>query len=462
MAERGPVPQPSDADIVRAFAALTREPVALDPHADAGLRRALRAELAARRDLRGPRAWVDQLAAAFSHPWPVFGLVTVGLLLAVALGGALLVRLYPTTAGEHVATLQVAAGEVQIQRSITLVGDIALTRDLEVSAGNAAALRVWDQIQSDPVTEADIAFVDGSRSSLGPDTQLRITRLQARTASEPLAIAMNLSRGSVRSDVAELRPDVDEFRLSTPNLVAQVKGTIFRVDVSNQGTRVATDEGVVQVRWDGNYAEVPAGEELVVLEQLLAESMPKPMPQAPQLALGSGLPEGASLVEQDGEVTLYTNEGTTAWQIQALPGALVHFYVDGELANTVEADGNGLARIDFTPPGEGSYQLSAVTESASGERSLPAATHTLVLDLTPPPLLTTSPTEPQVQTPELAVAGITEPGASLRINGQDVAVAADGSFQSQVRLVAGANDLMIEAADQAGNTVTLKSVIVLE
>ena len=67
--------------------------------------------------------------------------------------------------------------------------------------------------------------------AVGPGVQLTVEELQARSASRPLVVAMRLDRGEIRSQVEHLRADQDRFEVRTPNLVAQVRGTVFRIDV---------------------------------------------------------------------------------------------------------------------------------------------------------------------------------------------------------------------------------------
>jgi flagellar hook assembly protein FlgD len=73
--------------------------------------------------------------------------------------------------------------------------------------------------------------------------------------------------------------------------------------------------------------------------------------------------------------------------------------------------------------------------------------------LQPPPIsLTTVEDGQEVHEPSLLVAGQTEVGATVRVNGQEATVDVQGGFQSVVNLVEGLNLVRVEAIDQAGNT----------
>ena len=164
-----------------------------------------------------------------------------------------------------------------------------MTRHLSVVPGAVEALRVGDTLDSDAATTASIQFTGGSVSTMGPNARLIMSQLEPRTGSSPLVIAMHLERGAMRSAVAGLRPNVDKFGLRAPGLMAYVKGTVFRVDVSPSTTYLATDEGVVHVKYDGETALVPAGAQLeVLLEE--SKSVVRTGPQAPLLALVAPLP----------------------------------------------------------------------------------------------------------------------------------------------------------------------------
>ncbi len=457
-------PQVPDGDLIRAFAELSSESVQMRPEYSARLRSLLQAEIRARGKDQ-TRGAMGRWRSYFAVPvWPAGGLrlalataCVAMVLVAVALAAQ---RLYPATDGAQVAMVSVDSGEVTISRSMHIFGDVALTRRLSAAPGSPQSLRALDQVTSAQGTEAEIAFSDGSRTVLGPGTHLVMNRLQARTASSHLAIAMRLERGSVHSEVVHLRPEVDEFTLSTPDLEAHVKGTVFSVDVRPDGTRLITEKGTVQVRWDGQVADVVAGQELEVLQAFLAQSPPTPRAQAPELHLTSELFGDAVQVDAGGERTMYLNTLATSWQIHSLPGANVEIYIDDELVRTIEADGNGLAAFDFSPTTEGTYRISAVATTLIGEKSRPSTPHVLVFDRTQPSVVLTSPAEPQVVGETVVVAGKTEPGVRLILNGQPLTVDENGNFQVEERLSPGPNELALEAIDRAGNAVNLQSVII--
>lgn len=457
-------PPISDADLIRAFAELSNERVQLRPECSVKLRSLMQAEIRAQGKGRARGVlgrWRDRRSVSSR---PVGGLRLAFAIACVSIAllavGVFAQRLYPATRGTQVAQMAVDAGEVTIIRSLHVFGDVALTRRLVAVPGGDQALRVSDQVTSAEDTVAKITFSDGSRTTLGPGTHLVMNRLQARTASSHLAIAMRLESGSLQTEVVHLRPEVDEFTLSTPDLEANVKGTIFHIDVRPDGTRLSTQEGTVRVSWDGQIADVAAGQELEVLQAFLSQSPPKPRAQAPRLSLTSELSDGALQTAEDGEQIVYLNQPTLSWRIDSQPGSSVEIYVNDALVKTIETDSNGFASLDFSPTAEGIYRLSAIAVTLDGEKSRPSSPFVVAFDLTQPSVVLTSPAEPQVTSKEVVVAGQTEPGVRLMLNGQPLAVDDSGNFQTQLPLALGSNELTIEAIDRADNTVKLQSVII--
>jgi hypothetical protein len=467
------VPFDAEEELQSMFAALTHAPLPMmRPEYAHQLQRALQRELAAqaaRRSRLWGLAWWRRSGTA-THPaigWAPqrasalrFAMAGAIAMIVLVLVGVTLMQLYPLGPGARVATLHVRAGEVHVARPVHVFVDVGLMRSITVSPGEQTRLRPGDQLVSGPATDAEIALSDGSRALVGSGAQLTIEELQARSASAPLVVAMRLERGEMRSQVEHLQPEKGErFEVRTPTLVARVKGTIFRVDVQSDETRVATDKGVVRVSFAGKAFDIEAGRELMVQ---LGESVPEVnvRPQPPEissdvLARADGGNEGAS-------ERFFANTPAMRWLIHTLPRAHVVFYVNDAVLQDVVANGDGVATVNFAPAAEGVYRITAVMETSTGERSLPAAVKIVVVDYTPPPLLLTSPTEPQVTTSAVSIAGSTEPGVKLLVNGEPTIVDERGDFKRELILAQGANPITLVATDPAGNSISLQSVIVYE
>jgi hypothetical protein len=85
------------------------------------------------------------------------------------------------------------------------------------------------------------------------------------------------------------------------------------------------------------------------------------------------------------------------------------------------------------------------------------------LDISPPPLTLSSPKDGLLTNQaSVQVAGRTEPGATVTVNGQATAVQPDGSFSIVFNLTAGPNFITVTATDRAGNAMKLLRSVVLD
>jgi flagellar hook assembly protein FlgD len=149
---------------------------------------------------------------------------------------------------------------------------------------------------------------------------------------------------------------------------------------------------------------------------------------------------------------LWINQRLLSVQGRADPDA--QLLVDGKEA-AVDADGRFNVDV-LLEEGENILRVQA-TDPVGNET---AVERRVFLKLQPPPITITSVQEgAQVSEPSLLVAGQTEAGAIVRVNGQEVAIDTQGGFQNVVNLVDGLNLIRVEALDRANNAaVTTRSV----
>ncbi len=87
----------------------------------------------------------------------------------------------------------------------------------------------------------------------------------------------------------------------------------------------------------------------------------------------------------------------------------------------------------------------------------------VLLDTEPPQLNVTSPLDQSlVNTPQVQVIGTLEAGATLTLNGINISIAPDETFDTTFPLDEGANVLTFEATDPAGNTTTALRNVTLD
>ena len=193
--------------------------------------------------------------------------------------------------------------------------------------------------------------------------------------------------------------------------------------------------------------DVEAGRELQVL---LGESVPEVnvRPQSPDLVFD--LPDAPVEVNVEGERRIYTNGLILPWRIRTLPGVKVLLFVNNEPFRAPSRTATVRQTSTWVWQKEGTYRITAVMEMPTSERSVPSTAHVLVVDRTSPSLLLTSPSEPQVAGKSVLVAGRTEPGVGLELNGEPVTVDLAGDFEQTLQLVPGANSLLLVATDLPG------------
>lgn len=136
--------------------------------------------------------------------------------------------------------------------------------------------------------------------------------------------------------------------------------------------------------------------------------------------------------------------------------------VQGRVSPGTELTVNGKkAAVDE----EGNYEVDLVLQegenllvfkAADGVGNTSETERRVYLKTRPPAISLTSVKEGmEVREPSLLVVGQTEVGASVRLNGRELAVDSRGGFQSLVNLVEGDNLIRAEVVDRAGNVNTL-------
>ncbi|MDE2512202.1 MAG: FecR domain-containing protein [Elusimicrobia bacterium] len=111
-------------------------------------------------------------------------------------------------------------------------------------------LKNGDRVRTAPKASAKISFPDKSRVELGGDAVFGVVKVVKGDA------ALSLDRGVIKAEVTKAAKP--HFRVTTPDAVATVHGTKFRLEVTyTRDTQVEVDEGVVAVKLeDGEVTEL--------------------------------------------------------------------------------------------------------------------------------------------------------------------------------------------------------------
>lgn len=100
---------------------------------------------------------------------------------------------------------------------------------------------------------------DGSRSLLGPDSELRLDSARQPAIAPGGQIRMELRSGHVENKVPDKRKSGGRFIIDTPSGVTAVRGTHFRVSEAGQVLRTETLAGEVELRNRAGRSVMKAG-----------------------------------------------------------------------------------------------------------------------------------------------------------------------------------------------------------
>jgi len=409
---------------------IRKEPAGLPDRVVAGLSSQLRTVLAAVR--RHPGRLVLSAAAAAS----------------VVLIGVALFALAKRPAGPILATLTIQKGTAEVVGRRTAFLILERTETIEAKAGEELWLGVGDRIASGEDSQALLSLFEGSTVQLDPGTELTIGELRPESETSGPLVRLDLERGKTLNDVP--RPsyeELDRFVVRTPSTTASAMGTRFTLEViTPEHTFLATVEGIVRITMGLEYVDVYAGEEIdAIVGQPLVVRARRPEPQVGQAAL----PDFISARE-------------VVLQGHANPGDLVDILLNGVKIATVLADAEGKFSYPLDTSREGAYTVSIRSTNQRGHVSEEVVLMVFTTDFTPPPLVITSPTESEVASSPITLAGQTEPWAQVMLDDQRLQLDSNGSFMTTLELEPGANPFTVVATDQAGNSTTIRLVIILQ
>jgi len=333
---------------------------------------------------------------------------------------------------EELSALRVQMGRAKVSRTQPRLLWFRETHPLIVEEGRTSLTR-GDRIAVDEASKAVLTFFEGSTMDLWPGTELAIQQVQVGANATPALIAIEVSAGETMNRVRSSPSLARRFEVETPLLTASAEDATFRVEViSETHTYLAVYQGVIQVEMGQQEASLQAGEE--------AEAI-----------AGQPLVVGPHTLRINGAgTTIITREQAIIVDGKGPPNSTALVYVNGRQADRVQTDDVGNFGYVFTAPEEGVYRLSVAMDREGDHRTEPV---TIVYDRTPPHLsLFTDPPTPEVSTSPILLAGRSEAGARVTVNGREVPVDADGRFSIPWELGPGLNVARVVATDQAGNT----------
>ncbi len=356
------------------------------------------------------------------------------------------------------------AGEAQF---VSVQGGVEYRRgesgDWE-EARSRLLLRSGDFVKTSSTGSAEIMFLNGTLYTVRPNTLFVVTR--TRTASgAPGEQAIRMEYGWVNLNTAE-RPG----KITTPTAEARVKeeseATVTYDGASGSGRFAAYRGGVEVETRGGQKREIAANQQVVQTGAVLSEAHPMPVSPTPLEPA-----DGASVtVERDKQVVLAWQPvaGATRYALQVSTNRL---FVD----NVIDVDNRTKTRATLGLRGDGTFlwRVAALgKEGLQGAWSTPRELRVVSL-AQPGDAPVVVPGDHQPPALELdnvksygslfIITGRTRAGSTVLINGEAVAVAADGSFTKTVQInKEGWSFVEVRARDAEGNETVRRHRVFVE
>lgn len=308
-------------------------------------------------------------------------------------------------------------------------------------------LQNGDYVRTSDNGSAEIMFLDGTLYTVRPNTQFIVSSARSASGREEQAIEMEY--GWVDLNTAQGTSNV-----KTPNAVARVQQSseaFVAVDrQSSQGRFGALSGGIELTSKGGLKREVQANQQVVQTGELLSE--PEPLPGRPSLVTPA---DNVDLdLDRVRKVALIWDPVPNAVRY-ALQVSRSHLFVD----NLIDVKNRANTQATLGLRGEGVFQWRVAAYDRNGVQGPWSQPFKFRVASFRSAMGEKDDTPPQLDLDDVKsygsifiVAGRSEPGAQIEINGEQVKVAADGSFTKTVQLSKeGWSFIEIKARDSWGN-----------
>ena len=131
------------------------------------------------------------------------------------------------------AVLSRGSAWAQIGQIKNITGQVFLLRNgVERSAKAGDLVEQTDVVTTGPKSSAGITFIDNSRLSMGPDSQIELKQFRFNATTHEGEFLADMHRGTlaiVSGQIAKRSPDA--MRVKTPTTILGVRGTTFAVKI---------------------------------------------------------------------------------------------------------------------------------------------------------------------------------------------------------------------------------------
>lgn len=146
--------------------------------------------------------------------------------------------------------LRLLRREASVAQVVFTQGGVSLLRPpalVEVPLAAGATVQTGDRLRTGEQGSVSLRFVDGSRLLIAPGSEVSIEQLLVYGRAGLPSMKLRLNKGNADSKVEKQPSRPADYQLKTPSLNLGVRGTEFRVQVTDDGqaTRAEVLEGVV-------------------------------------------------------------------------------------------------------------------------------------------------------------------------------------------------------------------------
>jgi hypothetical protein len=300
---------------------------------------------------------------------------------------------------------------------------------------------------------AQITFRDESRLRLNANSQALIQRMRVDPLSRAEEAKVSLIEGDFYALLAG-KSQRRNFELEVPEVETQIDSTSFWVRRDTSGSKFTNyDERLLQVSAQGESVDLGRNEATLVRSGA---------PPSDKIDI---LPPPALAAPQDDEIAFNAGVDLSWGAVSDAAGYWLELAYDPAFRRMLQSRW-GLTDLSYDPGaldvGTYYWRVAALDKfGLPGERTDAWRFH-VQTDVTPPYLSIVGPEEDAIlRAAPIRLRGESEPGATLKLNGEPVPIAADGSFDLPYDPSPGPNSVAIEAEDAAGNTTERRRSFVL-
>lgn len=291
-------------------------------------------------------------------------------------------------------------------------------------------------------SSADVLFRDNSRLSLKENSQALIRKMRVNLLDETDEANVSLIEGDVLALLAASAKGKG-VAVDIEGVETRIKSNNFFVSQDKKASRFANYEGEIEIESAG-------------VKVVLKENQGSVVPRNEKPSAPANLLPPPRILEPENGKEFYNKSFRLIWE--KVPEAVKYrcdISINASFSKSVWSETTSETGVPF--PGElqaGSYfwRVQAVSGQELPGRMGKARYFRIIPDDTPPYLVVRTPEMGAISdSGRIEVAGTAEKDAAVKINGRTVETGVNGEFSAAVEIPEGDSDIVVQAADKAGN-----------